>query len=127
MIVSSTHIASETLGNNEELLQPKPHLPNDNPNSIIATSRDVKSSTKASEQKRGRRLRNYYEIPKFNRLDSGVMFKEDSSMTLWCSLPKNSKENIKECYINSPDGIQYFKTDKNFVKKQHKYSLSAFK
>ena len=114
LIVSSTHIASETLGNDEELLQPKTHLPNDNPNSIITTSRDVKSSTKASEQKRGRRLRNYDEIPKFNRLDSGVMFKEDSSMTLWCSLPKNSKENIKECYINSPDGSQYLKTDKNF-------------
>ena len=114
LIVSSTRIAPEILEEDEGLQQPGTHLQNIIPSSNVETSRDLKSSAKAIVQKRGRRLRNYSEVPKSNRLESGVKFMEDSSMTIWCSLPENSKENIKECYINSPDGSQYLKTDKNF-------------
>ena len=61
----------------------------------------------------GRKLRNYVGIPESNRLDSGVEFSNHSSVDMWCSIPKNSREKIKECYIISPDGSRYLKNDKS--------------
>ena len=111
--VSSTSISADITANHEKLPVSDNELQNDVQSSNKLISQDYQSSEKLVGDKYGRKLRNYVTMPKSNRLDSGVKFADKTTLNMWFSLPKNSTEKIKECYINSPDGNRYLKTDRS--------------
>ena len=111
--VSSTSISPDISGNYENLPLSDIEWQNDVQSSNTIITQDYQPSEKLVGDKYGRKLRNYVTIPQSNRLDSGVEFVNKTTLNMWCSLPKSSNEKIKECYINSPDGNRYLKTDKS--------------
>ena len=54
-------------------------------------------------------LRQYTEIPRSNKLNSGVNLNQRPSIKMWCNIGEQSiaTEKIKECYFRSPDNRQY--------------------
>ena len=113
LAVSCTSIFSEIGRNHEKLPLSHTEMQNDIQSSNTITTQNHEPSEKLDGQKQGRKLRNYVTIPQSNRLDSGVEFVNKTTLNMWCSLPKKSNDKIKECYINSPDGNRYLKTDKS--------------